>query len=63
MRSKSLIVKKLDKLPRSKLLVMVFEGVELVGYHEKSDSFVIKHPNKDAYWIVSKDFIKELNDK
>ena len=36
------------------------EGVSLVGYWKKGDSFIIKHPTKMVFWCVSRSFIKEL---
>lgn len=36
------------------------EGVELIGYYKKGDSFIIKHPEEEIYWCVSRSFIKEL---
>ena len=36
------------------------EGVDLLGYWKKGDSFIIKHPSKDIYWCVSRGFIKKL---
>jgi hypothetical protein len=53
-------IKRIKKLPRERLGEIVLEGVDLIGYHKKSDSYVIKCPIRDVYWIVSKAFIEEL---
>lgn len=57
---KKLIVKRVGLFSNLLIRTTRLEGVELIGYWKKADSFVIKHPAKEIYWCVSRKFIKEL---